>query len=165
MRRDLRIVVQQRVGDDDGAGVDERVARHARLCLQLDDGVEAHARRFALDPVPERVADPVHGVGKGEELRDRLDRERLTRVARRKDLAIPRRHGDGEFRRIHGGEGWDVIGVSSLGGGWAGFGGDLVEEVLHRARLRRREVGWALAHRYVAVGQGPPYRKPTPPAL
>ena len=82
------------IGDDERAGIDEGIARHALLALELDDRIERRARRLAPDPAPERVADLAERLRQGEDLRDALDREELLAVAGGMDLAI--RHHDAE---------------------------------------------------------------------
>ena len=48
---------EHQVGDDDGAGVDEGIARPALLELELDDRVERRARRLAAHVRPQALAD------------------------------------------------------------------------------------------------------------
>ena len=91
---------KQDVGDDDGAGIDERVARNAVLVLELDDRVERIAGRLAPDPLPQRVADLAERQRQREHLRDALDRERLVGVARRQHAAVVGDDGDAELLRI-----------------------------------------------------------------
>ncbi len=74
---------EQDVGDDDGAGIDERIARNAVLVLELDDRVERIARRLAPDPLPQRVADIAERQRQREHLRNALDGKRLVGIARR----------------------------------------------------------------------------------
>ena len=58
---------QDHVGDGDGAGIDERVARLAALIFQLDDGVERTARRLAADALPQPVADQAERQRQGKD--------------------------------------------------------------------------------------------------
>src|SRR4051794_40252194 len=48
---------QDYVGDHDGAGIDEGVARDAPLMLELDDGVEGCPGGLPADTRPESIAD------------------------------------------------------------------------------------------------------------
>jgi len=48
---------EDHVGNGDGAGIDERIARLAALIFELNDGVERTAGRFAADAMPQLVAD------------------------------------------------------------------------------------------------------------
>ena len=57
-----RVPGQHPVGDDDRAGIDERVARPAVLGLELDDRVERGSRRLAPDVAPEALADGARGA-------------------------------------------------------------------------------------------------------
>ena len=64
------------VGDDDGAGIDERVARQALFGFQLDERIEGIARRFASDPLPDaRRTRRLQGEGQSENLGNALDGE------------------------------------------------------------------------------------------
>jgi hypothetical protein len=65
-----RVVGEDRIGDDDGAGVDEGIAGDAALMLQLDDGVEGVARGLAPDAPPQALSAMAEGEGEGEDLRD-----------------------------------------------------------------------------------------------
>src|ERR1700704_6225283 len=48
---------QNEVGNDDRAGVDERIARYSALVFELDDGVERAAGGLAADALPQPVAN------------------------------------------------------------------------------------------------------------
>jgi hypothetical protein len=58
----------QTVGDDEGARVDERIARDAVLVLQLHQGVEGVTGGFAAHVLPQGVALPGEVEGEREEL-------------------------------------------------------------------------------------------------
>src|SRR5580698_1233799 len=66
---------QQTVGDDQGAGIDEWIARDSVLVLELDKRIERGARRLASNPGPHRLAILLDYQSKREQLRDALDRE------------------------------------------------------------------------------------------
>ena len=74
---------QNHVGDGNGAGVDERVARSPILQLQLDDGIERIAGGLASDPPPQPVTDHAERQGQGEDLGNALDGEGRVAIARR----------------------------------------------------------------------------------
>ena len=87
---------EDQVGDGNGAGIDEGIARDAALAFELDDGVERAARRLAADAPPQPVADLAERERQREHLRDALDRERHVAVAARRDVAVGVDHGEAE---------------------------------------------------------------------
>ena len=109
---------QDRVGDDNGAGIDEGVARLAALEFELDDRVEGTARRLAADAPPQPVADLAEREREREDLGDALDRERRVTVACRRDVALGVDHRNPERLRIGAGKlrniGRDLAAVGPL---------------------------------------------------
>ncbi len=51
-----RMAGEDEIGNGDGAGIDEGIARFALLGLELDDGIEGGARGLATDAPPDRFA-------------------------------------------------------------------------------------------------------------
>ena len=107
---------EQDVGDDDGAGIDERIARNAVLVLELDDRVERIARWLAPDPLPQRVADLAERQRQGEHLGNALDRKGLVGVAGHQHAPVIGDDGDAEFLRI------DLAELRNIGGDVAAIG-------------------------------------------
>jgi hypothetical protein len=64
---------QQGVGDDEGAGVDQGVARDALFALELDDRVERRTRGLAPDALPQRVTQAPQRQSQREDLGNALD--------------------------------------------------------------------------------------------
>ena len=100
---------QDHVGDGDGAGIDERVARLAALIFELDDGVERTARRLAADALPQFVADQAQRQRQGKDLGDALDRKRHLAVARGRDVAGAVDHHKAEALVVNARQFRDVI--------------------------------------------------------
>ena len=47
----------QNIGDDQRAGIDERIARNSFFIFELDDRIKRRTRRFDIDPFPEIFAE------------------------------------------------------------------------------------------------------------
>ncbi len=103
------VVREDRVGDHDGAGIDEGISRDALLVFELEDRVEGEAGGFPPDPEPEPVAEPAEGEGEREDLRDALDRERHVGVADGMLAAIGEQHRYRETAGIDIGKLGDIV--------------------------------------------------------
>jgi len=96
-------------GAGDGPGVDHRIDRTPRLRMQADriEGLPARLHPDFGQHLGSRVVlerEPVN-----ERLGDRLNGEKLTRLADLVDLAVDRRHRDAEVGRVGFGQLRDVV--------------------------------------------------------
>ena len=124
-KRLARLVAgQDQVGDRDGAGIDERIARDALLEFELDDGIEGAAGGFAPDPGPQFIAIAAERDREREHFRDALDRERHVAFAAAGDLAVGVDHGKPELVGIDAGKFGDIGRDLAAVGAVAHFGAD-----------------------------------------
>ena len=100
----------QPVGDDECAGVDERVARTPRLLVELEQRVERVARRFARHSFPDALSLGGDDQREREDLADALHREAHVGVADDMHLAVAGGDRHPELARIHRRQAGDVLG-------------------------------------------------------
>ena len=82
-----RLSVNQQVGDDDCAGVDERITRDAMFELKLDNRVERISGGLAADTIPDRTSEFLQRQRQREDLGDAI--WKMLRP-RRQQRAVPR---------------------------------------------------------------------------
>ena len=121
---------KDQVGDGDGAGIDEGIARPAALVFELDDRIERAARRLAADALPQPVADLAEREREREYLRDALDGEGRVGIAAHGDMAFAVDHGHAETVRTHARQFRDVVGDLAAIRALPDFLGDVRHDLL-----------------------------------
>ncbi len=101
---------KDQVGDGDGAGIDEGIARDAALEFELYDGIERAPRGLAADASPQPVADLAQGERERKDFGNALDRKRRGAVARRGDMALRIDHHQAESLGVDACEFRDIAG-------------------------------------------------------
>ena len=132
----------QQVGDQQGTGIDEGIARDAVLDLQLHDRIERLTGRLTADTRPDLVAlKTLHRQYQRMHLGDRLDREAGMRAAGVLDTAIHMADGDAELVRVDLCQDRNVVRDLALVEAAAGIIGQAFEQCLESIGVEWRRHG------------------------